>query len=170
MCLINLFSMTSREQTVIGPFPIIKYPKVEYLWSFKSSIGSWRTTLVSVCPCTNSSKFTNVIYFLGTYPIKFHSDNCTEMTNSKIKELLSPLHIGNSFSTLYVKRQNGVVESSMCHLVNTTTAILISSKLPKFLWNKLLVEHQTPFNKLIISNFQFKDFLVLSSICIRTNR
>ena len=76
---------------------------------------------------------------LGTCPVKFHSDNGKELDNSKLKDLLNSRNIGHSFSTPYVKEENGLVESSIRHLVNTATSILLSSKLPKFLWNRLMV-------------------------------
>ena len=73
-------------------------------------------------------------------PTRFHSDNGTELTNSKLEELLSSPHlqISQSFSTPYVKQQNGLAESTIRHLINTTRSLLIPSNLPRTLWGEAM--------------------------------
>ena len=75
---------------------------------------------------------------LSTLPDRFQSDNGVEMTNSGLQSALRDIFTNQSYSTPYVKAQNGLVEAKIKNLVNTTTSILLTSKLPVYLWNILL--------------------------------
>lgn len=46
--------------------------------------------------------------------------------------------ISQSFSTPYVKQQNGLAESTIRHLTNTTRSLLLSSDLPRTLWGEAM--------------------------------
>ena len=76
---------------------------------------------------------------LGTHPIEFHADNGTEFTSDALKLFLNERNSSISHSTPYHKQQNGVAEAAVKQLINTTTAILLSSNLPIFLWNRLFI-------------------------------
>ena len=76
---------------------------------------------------------------LGSKPIEFHADSGTEFTSQSLKLFLNERNISVSHSTPYHKQQNGVAEAAMKQLINTTTALLLSSNLPVFLWNRLFV-------------------------------
>lgn len=76
---------------------------------------------------------------INTVPLKFHSDNGTEFTNHRLEQHLDQKSIKHSFSTPYIKPENGLAESSMRHLLNTTRSLLISSNLPRTLWGEAMV-------------------------------
>lgn len=90
---------------------------------------------------------------LGVYPVEFHSDNGREFIKTDLIDLLDKLQISQSFSTPYVKQENGLVESTIRHLINTTNTI--QKDFPKNFWNELFL------TSAYLINLRYKKFITL---------
>jgi hypothetical protein len=101
---------------------------------------------------------TDVYSFIKTYKEKqenqsfkrikaFKSDNGTEFTNSKVKELFTSSGIEHLLSAPYTPEQNGLIERINLTILNKIRCILTESNTTKELWPEALLASTYIYNR-----------------------
>ncbi|GKC42406.1 retrovirus-related pol polyprotein from transposon TNT 1-94 [Tanacetum coccineum] len=114
---------------------------------------------------------------------KIRTDNGTELKNATLKAHYEKLGIMQQFSTARTPQQNGVVERCNRTLVEAARTMLIFSRLPEFLWAKVVAtacftqnwliihtqNNKTPYELLRSRKPNVEYFHVFGSLCYPTN-
>ena len=82
---------------------------------------------------------------------RFMSDQGSEFLNQTLKEVLDKKGIVQTYSNVYSAQQNGIAERGHRTLLNYTRALLVGSKLPRYLWAEALNYSADMFNMVTIN-------------------